>query len=182
MSTQTTPKFCKDCAYFKSQPAKFQTCTAPVEANLNVVHGIYCGNCEAMREVRGACGPEAKLFEPATEPYNKITADRPVIIYAPIGSGKTSLAHLLANHFGKREVFDGWSPNKLSILPQNALALTNIPNICGALPLAEVLIQMGENLLRLSPAEASRRRADRCSPEDHQSPEQSQPAQEPHDD
>lgn len=145
--TQPTnePKFCKDCAYFEASASKFQNCHAPVTANLNLVHGRYYGFCEPMRR-DGHCGPEAKLFQQAPQREFVVSPDRPLIVYAASGVGKTRFARLLAGHFGKRMIVDGCSAAMASTLGVDALALTNDPNVAGAMPLGELLIKIGQDL------------------------------------
>lgn len=170
MTTTTSPKFCKDCAHYRPPRGKFAECSAPVPQNLNLVHGQYTGFCNCMREERGACGIEAKLFEPAPKSDDKFSTDRPLIVFAWSGAGKSQLAKVIANHFSKSLIADEWSPVNGHHLSENHAAFSNAEGIPGAVHIGEVLIKMGSDLLNLSPAEAASRRADQRCSEDPQSP------------
>ncbi len=140
------PKFCKDCAHFLGDARKFPECTAPVPEHLDLVHGKYAGFCHGMREANGPCGPEGKLFQPPAEREFVVAPDRPLIVYAAAGVGKTRFARLLAGHFRKRTIIDGCSAAMASTLGFDALALTNDPDVPGAMPLGDLLIKIGQDL------------------------------------
>lgn len=166
----TPPKFCKDCAHYRAPRGKFAGCSAPVPAHLNLVSGTYSGTCKFMREEKGACGTEAKLFEPAPKSDDKFSADRPLIVFAWPGAGKSQLAKGIASHFSKCLIVDEWSPVNGHHLSDNHAAFSNTEGIPGAVHIGEVLIKMGSDLLNLSPAEAASRRADQRCSEDPQLP------------
>ncbi len=168
--TTTPPKFCKDCAHYRAPRAKFAECSAPAPQHLNLVNGTYTGVCKFMREERGACGIEAKLFEPAAKSDDKFSPDRPLIVFAWPGVGKSRLAESIANHFSKLVIVDSWSPVNGHHLSKDHAAFSNAEGIPGAVHIGEVLIKMGSDLLYLSPSEAASRRADQRCSEDRQLP------------
>ncbi len=150
MSTHPTtePKFCKDCAHFLEDAGKFPECTAPVPEHLDLVHGKYAAFCDRMREPNGPCGPEGKLFQPPPEREFVVAPDRPLIVYAPEGCGKTLAGRFLAQHFGKRDFIDGCPPDMAGDCPPSHLIVTNSPRVIGAVHLGEALIKAGQDLLQ----------------------------------
>ncbi len=168
--TTTPPKFCKDCAHYRAPRGKFAECSAPVPENLNLIHGTYTGFCNGMRMEKGPCGIEAKFFEPAPKSDDKFSPDRPLIVFAWPGAGKSQLAKSIANHFSKQLIEDNWSPVYGHQLSENHAAFSNAEGIPGAVHIGEVLIKMGADLLNLSPAEAANRRTDQRCSEDPQLP------------
>ena len=58
------------------------------------------------------------------------------VIYGPQGCGKTTHKAALAAHFGLSHVMDDWNPT--DPLPENTLALTNVPGVEGAIEFSDV--------------------------------------------
>ncbi len=138
--TTTPPKFCKDCAHYFDD-GRFSACRAPVRKNLDLVHGTYRDRCTLMRHETGACGPEAKLFEPTP------SAVEPLIIYAPGGSGKSLASRFLAEHFGKSDFLDDCPSHKANGWPASYLIVTN-SRVPEAIHLGAALIKAGQDLLQ----------------------------------
>lgn len=61
-----------------------------------------------------------------------------IVIAAPQGAGKSRRAPELLRAYGKRRVIHEWSPG--DPLPPDALALTNVPGVPEAIPLADALL------------------------------------------
>lgn len=59
------------------------------------------------------------------------------VIYGPQGCGKTTHKAALAAHFGLSHVIDDWNPT--DPLPENTLALTNVPGVEGAIAFSDVV-------------------------------------------
>ncbi len=150
MSTQITPepKFCKDCAHFLGPRGKFHECSAPVIESLDLVTGEYRSYCRSMRETDGKCGPEGKLFIPIRDVQSDIATERPLIVYGPVGCGKTLAAYFLAYHFGKKTIVDECSTSMAASLAPDSLALTSSPQVPGAISFGEALIKAGQELLQ----------------------------------
>lgn len=64
------------------------------------------------------------------------------VIYAPQGAGKTRNAEALARAYGKRRVLDQWAPG--APIPSDALALTNVDGVPGAVDLVDALRLLGD--------------------------------------
>ena len=59
-----------------------------------------------------------------------------IIIYGSAGSGKSKHKYALANHFGLSLIIEEWKTG--DELPDDTLALTNVPDIDGAINFNEV--------------------------------------------
>lgn len=60
-----------------------------------------------------------------------------IIISGPQGCGKSRRAAELAAHFGLKSIIHEWQPGDL--LPDDALALTNVPGVSGAVAFADAM-------------------------------------------
>ncbi len=63
-----------------------------------------------------------------------------IIIYGPQGCGKTRNAQVIAKHFKLSKIVEGW--NGVDELEDGTLALTNVPNIAGAINFEETMKQI----------------------------------------
>ena len=60
-----------------------------------------------------------------------------IVVYGPQGCGKTRNKTALQAHFGMGQVIDDWKPG--DPLPENTLALTNVPGVAGAIEYSDVV-------------------------------------------
>lgn len=63
--------------------------------------------------------------------------DMSIVIYGPQGCGKSRNKAALAAHFGMGQVIDDWNPG--GPLPENTLALTNVPGVEGAIDFLDIV-------------------------------------------